>query len=210
MFLSKITGQRFKDQQPNDKDYETHQLMWTLFSFEPPESDREFLYFLFNGEIFMVSKKAPLLLPEHDFQIQTKSYGYDLPNGSILKFDIRLNPQVCRDNKKISVMTAYANDLREEERPYTLNHVAEESSKRWFSKRIEDLGFTVLDFRVVSFCHHRFKRSDGELVVYNTIDLNGALQVNHKGLFCKSLFEGIGRARAFGCGMMLVAPFTGV
>ena len=209
MFLSRIINNELKYQQPNKKVYETHKLIWSLFPFEPGFKDRKFIYFLFEGQIFMASKVEPTLLPEHQFKMDTKPYDRDLiKNGMLFKFDIRLHPQVCRESVKMSAMTAYANDLREKNQTYSLNQIAHKSSERWFKKRVNNLGFDVLDHRVVSFHHNRFRRSDKVLVCYNSIDLNGLLQVTHKGLFLKSLYEGIGRSKGFGCGMLLIAPYT--
>ena len=206
MYLSKISHPDFTTQKPDEREYDMHKLVWSLFQFQPYYKDRKFIFSFFERNIFIVSEEKPTPLKNSDLKIETKNYDMNFVNGKILSFDIKINAQITRNHKKLPIMTAYANDLREKGKTYTLNEVAEKSVKDWFSNHENSLGFRILEFTVVSFYNHKFKKNDGKKVTYNTIDLKGILQINHPGLFLKSLYQGIGKSRAFGCGMLLIRP----
>jgi CRISPR system Cascade subunit CasE len=50
----------------------------------------------------------------------------------------------------------------------------------------------------------RLPRPAGPDAVFGRLDLDGVLAVGDPALFLSSLASGFGRARAFGCGLMLI------
>ncbi len=48
------------------------------------------------------------------------------------------------------------------------------------------------------------KRNGGKQVSLSTLEFNGVLTVADPKLFLETLYEGIGPAKGFGCGLMLV------
>jgi len=210
MFLSKITSDFLTEQNPNEYIYERHQQVWSLFPSEPFKKERDFIYFFYKKAIYMVSQKKPLSPSEGEFEIQTKNYNpsLDLEVGRSLCFDVRLNAQICRNNKKISVMTAFANDLKRQgwESEFNWNFIAYEAIKTWFEKRIDTLGFSIIFHEIVSFHFNKLKKPGNSKIWFNSIDVKGFLKITNMELFLKSLYYGIGRSRAFGCGLILIAP----
>jgi CRISPR system Cascade subunit CasE len=66
-------------------------------------------------------------------------------------------------------------------------------------------GFRVLDdLRVDAYRQHRFARGDAGLITLSSVDLSGTLEVAEPDLFVTALTKGVGRAKAFGCGLLLV------
>jgi CRISPR system Cascade subunit CasE len=65
-------------------------------------------------------------------------------------------------------------------------------------------GFHVLkDLSVDAYRQHRMSREGGSMQI-STVDLSGVLEVDDPTLFTAALLGGIGHAKAFGCGLLLV------
>jgi CRISPR system Cascade subunit CasE len=67
-------------------------------------------------------------------------------------------------------------------------------------------GFAVdtTRLRVDAYRQHRLRRREGEDIRFSTVDLTGELEVSEPETFCEALLYGLGRAKAFGCGLLLV------
>ncbi len=90
-------------------------------------------------------------------------------------------------------------------------HVAEliqEAGFAWFKGYENEKGFFVndTDVRVDGYNQQKFFKGKGtKPITFNTLDFNGILTVTDPDTFIKeSLYKGIGPAKAFGCGLMLV------
>ena len=73
--------------------------------------------------------------------------------------------------------------------------------------RAEKYGFAInLDqIRADGYRQHRFfKKRGSRPVQFSTLEFNGTLTVIKPDVFMTALYKGIGPAKAFGCGMLLV------
>lgn len=97
-------------------------------------------------------------------------------------------------------------------------HVGERTASNqisWFLKRAADehdqWGFTVgrsesPTVQIIERSHERFTRRRGEPPVsLNLATFEGELQVTDPDLMTRSLLEGIGKAKAYGCGLITLA-----
>lgn len=62
--------------------------------------------------------------------------------------------------------------------------------------------------RVEAYRQHRIMRPNGQRMQYSTVDVSGILQVSDPVKFRNALLTGLGRAKAFGCGLLLVRRFA--
>jgi CRISPR system Cascade subunit CasE len=81
----------------------------------------------------------------------------------------------------------------------------------WLARQGERKGFAldreatrVMAYRRVALPRHG--RGGEAKVVFGQVDFEGALTVTDEAAFHAALRDGIGRAKAFGCGLMLIAP----
>jgi CRISPR system Cascade subunit CasE len=92
------------------------------------------------------------------------------------------------------------------ERP-AMAQLIQEAGVRWLASRAERYGFSF-DQGGVSIegytQHVSRKRKQKSPIRYSTLDVSGLLTVRDVGQFQHSLNNGIGPAKAFGCGLMLV------
>lgn len=95
-------------------------------------------------------------------------------------------------------------DLPESERP-SLAVLAHEAGSCWLRERQDSLGcrFDADRLRVDGYRVHRMLNR--RCIVVSTLDFSGVLEVTDPERFSKdALLKGIGPAKAFGCGLMLV------
>lgn len=89
-------------------------------------------------------------------------------------------------------------------------HVTQEQQMKWLLDRAEYLGFALepQDFDVIHTEWKRFqKTSRGQhQVVLRTATYEGVLTITDVDRFRQTLTNGIGRAKAYGCGLMTIIP----
>ena len=203
-----------------------HRLMWTLF----PDrgSKRDFLWRADDkGKFLILSSREPqgsrLFKP-----LESKSFAPVLAAGDLLAFILRANATRDRrsgphddvapgtrrrplgDRRVDMVMHA----MREQgikgrttgadSRAARRMDLAEEAAGAWLSGQGERRGFAVRELAVEDYRVCKLKRRGGREATFGVLDLRGLLTVRDPDLFVSALFAGLGRAKAFGCGLMLV------
>jgi CRISPR system Cascade subunit CasE len=102
-------------------------------------------------------------------------------------------------------------ELQHDQRPHVAALI-QNAGMAWLKAKEKEFGFFVEDeeinpiVRVDGYRQHRLFRGRGQKpMTFNTLDFNGTLTVTEPEIFVtKCLFNGIGPAKAFGCGLMLV------
>lgn len=201
--------------------YAEHQWLWRFF---PAESgtQRDFLFRRRDIEglprFYVVSQRIPRP-PGEAWQVQTKAYAPTVAAGQQLQFELRANPVVTRsDNGKgvrhDVVMQAKKRLLAEQgltrwsdwkapNKPALYQLVAEAGSA-WLKARGERLGFRVEETSLIVEGYQQHAGRDN--LRFSTVDFSGQLTVTDPERFGHALRRGIGRAKAFGCGLLLVRP----
>lgn len=203
--------------------YETHQWLWRFMP-APPGTARRFLFRRRDVDglprFYVVSEREPVAPTAH-WQVHSKPYAPELTAGDYLAFDLRANPVVTTRNaagraaRHDVVMQAKTQLLKERglsrwaewvtpDRPL-LPDLVQTSCRDWLLKRSDALGATldVESLRVEGYEQHRGKA--GELR-FSTVDFSGHIEVRDASALRQALFTGVGHAKAFGCGLLLVRP----
>lgn len=206
-----------------------HRLIWTLFPGR--DSKRDFLWRAEDkGKFLILSAREPqrsrLFKP-----LESKSFAPVLAAGDNLAFMLRAN--ATRDRRSGSgdvVAPGSKRRPREDRRVDIVMHamheqgiqrgstgpdsraarrmdVAQDAARTWLAKQGERRGFSidagslaVDDYRV-----RKLKRRRGkETATFGVLDMRGVLIVLDPEIFISALFTGFGRAKAYGCGLMLV------
>ena len=191
--------------------YREHQLLWDCFGKDPAAS-RDFVFRreVLRGQIryFVVSARQPFApLP---WIVETKEYEPKVAEGQILAFSLRANPVVSRRDDKGKqkrhdiVMDAKA---KAQTTPGVSAASIESLGYDWLSSRAAQLGFVVADENLVVDGYRQNqgrKRRASKPIRFSTLDFSGRLRVTDSQRFKVALMEGIGPAKAFGCGLLLV------
>jgi CRISPR system Cascade subunit CasE len=198
--------------------YTLHQAICQLFS-EHPNQKRDFLYRLDMTNrrplIYSVSARLP---QQHTgiWNIESKPYTPQIRVNEKLAFVLRVNPVVSKrdeDNRQHRhdvVMDLKSNLKKEIKPPVTMpsiNEIAHQAGGEWLSRRSEVNGFSIDKDRIRSDSYHQekfVKKRGGKVIQYSTLDITGELSVTDPDLLLEKLNQGIGPAKSFGCGLMLV------
>ncbi len=195
--------------------YHHHQTIWQLF--KSKNGQRDFLYREENPEwpcFYTLSHRQP---QDHldIWDIQIKEFAPKLHIGQPLAFSLRANPLRTKDqfdeNGKrrrmrhdvvMNAKTEYKNQALE---PPPLGELMQEAGEKWLRARMLRHGFEVQQLRVDGYQQHRlFKQKGQKPIQLSTLDFDGILTVTHIENFLTTLHKGIGSARSFGCGMLLI------
>jgi CRISPR system Cascade subunit CasE len=127
---------------------------------------------------------------------ETKSYDPfldRLQQGQEWQFRLRANPTYSDKKGNPS-----------ESRGIVRAHVKIEDQKQWFAARAQKCGFTLNGFELVDRSVSRFERQQ-KTVTLHVATLEGLLRVEEPELLREALINGIGRAKAYGCGLLTLA-----
>ncbi|EQD57822.1 CRISPR-associated Cse3 family protein [mine drainage metagenome] len=148
------------------------------------------------------------------WRVESKKYKPDIHASDRLSFKLRVNPTVARPNAKGEnskrhdvVMDAKKQmgwkELPDNSRP-TLAHVAYEAGACWLRDREERLGCTVANDSLRVDGYRTWRQHGRKNIELSTLDFDGDLVVNDQPRFLEALLLGVGRAKGFGCGLLLV------
>lgn len=98
-------------------------------------------------------------------------------------------------------------NLPEQQRPHVATLI-QDAGLEWLTSREKEYGFSVAQTgtRADGYCQHRlFKGKSTKPITFSTLEFDGILTATEPDVFVrKCLFSGIGPAKGFGCGLMLV------
>lgn len=199
-----------------------HQWIWGLFP-SSSGAQRDFLFRRSEADglprFYVVSHRAPTQTSQA-WQVQTRSYEPKLARGDRLQFELRANPTVRHARNGGSkrhdiVMEAKKRllserglsrwgDLSAAERP-ALYELVWQRCGQWLARCGDQLGFVVDEGQLRVEAYQQHGHDTGRMLRFSTVDFSGALMVSDPEVFvARALYRGIGHAKAFGCGLMLV------
>jgi len=201
----------------------SHRLVWTLFG-DTPDRARDFLWREADpGTFYFLSNRAPE--DRHNlFELDPpKEFAPELSIGDVLRFSLRANATVARKPQAATtvrsrgkpsdvVMDALYRLPKGASRADCRRDVINEAGRAWLSARGEKSGFRLVDaverpetaascvtgYRVMRLDHRNDKMKVGVL------EYEGVLVVEDPSRLVEAIGHGFGRAKAFGCGLMLI------
>jgi len=213
--------------------YQLHQLLWKLFPGSAEKKQRDFLFRRDENKgfpmFYVLSASEPTSLAGV-LKVETKPFQPALQTGDTLAFSLRANPveqlkqERTESEKKQHLEQRIARGLTEkltkkrvhhdvvlhlkksltDERLhcYSQSELEQQAGEQWLQKRAEKNGFRVLSVSTQGYQQHHFKKRK---IKISTLDFNGVLEITDPELFIEqALYKGIGSAKAFGCGLLLI------
>ncbi|MCX6698350.1 MAG: type I-E CRISPR-associated protein Cas6/Cse3/CasE, partial [Methanomicrobiales archaeon] len=161
---------------------------------------------------FCVSDRAPINR-EGIWLVESKPYAPVVKKGQVFSFVLRANPiRAKRDDEhkqhRHDVVMEVKNRLKE--KPGVLPReadIVQQAGFVWLAQKGDANGFSIRaeDIRADGYLQHRFKNTRGDHEIrISTLDFTGLLMVTDPDQFVQALFTGIGPAKGFGCGMMMI------
>lgn len=196
-----------------------HRLVWTLFA-DSPGRDRDFLWReMDGGSYFLLSARPPE--DKHGLfePVECKIFAPVFTAGDRLRFSLRANATVARKvdptsrrGKPCDVVMDVLFKVPRGERAEARHEAVQTAGVHWLAGQGQRCGFAVSEasdgdgksgVRVVAYRTLRVDHA-GPAARIGVIDVEGQLEVRDPAVFVEALAHGFGRAKAFGCGLMLV------
>ena len=198
-----------------------HRLIWMLFPGR--NAVRDYLWRADGGgRFFVLSHREPI---QSDLfrPLDTTEFSPVLVPGDRLGFVLRANATKDRrvpktacgrrpDRRVDLVMDALhktpgqsaIGSGRTSERPSLRMQLADQVATEWLAAQGIRGGFVLERVRVEDYSVRQFPRPGKGRVTFGLLDVSGILSVEDPDTFLATLGTGFGRARAFGCGLMLI------
>ncbi|MEL6317710.1 MAG: type I-E CRISPR-associated protein Cas6/Cse3/CasE, partial [Pseudomonadota bacterium] len=143
------------------------------------------------------------------FATQSKPFQPALSVGDRLAFALRVNATVARKDgagrgRRHDVAMDALKDVASGGRAALRQERAESAARDWLETRAEVSGFRLTALRLHSYRAARLPRRGGAKASFGVFDLEGLLEIADPPAFLERLRQGFGRAKAFGCGLMLI------
>lgn len=209
--------------------YAEHQWLWRFFPAEEG-APRDFLYRRRDVDgfprFYVVSRRPPQPYIGA-WRVQTREYRPMLEVGTRLQFELRANPVIARTvdekHRRHDVVMERKKRLLEERglarweewpsdrkssdgqpdpRP-GLYELVQETCAAWLKERAEKHGFSIDSATLAMEAYQQHGGKKGQLR-FSSVDFSGQLTVTDPLAFGKALRDGIGHAKAFGCGLLLI------
>ncbi|EKF75775.1 CRISPR-associated Cse3 family protein [Alcanivorax hongdengensis A-11-3] len=202
--------------------YANHQLLWRLFT---QEEERPFLFRQEMEKDQLDSRESPRGLPlfyvlssrEPEpvsglLECQSKPFDPQLSKGDRLLFKLRANPTVARKHdgearsRRHDVLMDAKWQCRQQGRdsPWEVSEAMDAGAEQWLRNRSEDWGFSLDSaLQLSGYRQHQWQRKQRQ-ICFSSVDYEGVITVADPERLRDALFNGVGRSRAFGCGMLMV------
>ncbi|BCL75807.1 type I-E CRISPR-associated protein Cas6/Cse3/CasE [Jeongeupia sp. HS-3] len=190
--------------------YRDHALVWQLFPGDA--SPRDFAFRAErsdDGQIvyYVVSQREPQALPGC-LAVDAKPFNPRLVEGEWLRFDLRANPTVAihKEGTKRSQRHDVLMHAKQGAQNAALAQAAmDAAAAKWLVSRAASWGLEIEAASVLasSYTQHRLG-SKGRNIRFSSVDYQGMARVIDAGKLQQAMLHGVGHAKAFGCGLLLV------
>ena len=205
-----------------DQAFDAHRrLVWTLFPGR--QASRDFLWRADGRGRFLVLSHRPPVQSDLFRPLETTEFTPVLTVGDRLAFVLRVNatkdrrlpeqPDGRRPSRRVDLVMdalygesgqAVAGRDRADNRPAKRMEIADRVAADWLGGQGNRHGFALDRVRAEDYSVRRIPRGRHSPATLGVLDLSGLLTVTEPAAFVAALGAGFGRARAFGCGLMLI------
>lgn len=182
--------------------YAWHKAIWQCFP-NRPHDDRDFLFRLDEvptGALVHVlsphEPQRPGFCMAENWQVKTVPPSF--LDHNCYRFDV-----VCNPGRKVKVFTSDGQRKKNSRREAIIKP---DEQSAWLDRKAVDNGFEVLPgMRIDPSNSHTFIK-DQKAGTHIGVRFSGVLRVTQRDDFCRAFHKGLGNARGFGFGMLLLSP----
>ena len=185
-----------------------HRLIWAAFA-DNPERKRDFLWRQDEKRRWLVLSSRLPEDPHQFFEIESKPFAPVLEKGHRLAFALRANAAVTRKNEKgrprrSDIVMDRLRAFPKRERAPKRDLLAVEASCDWLAQQGVKSGFQLDHADVVAYGTEKIPRTGKKPIELGLLDLEGDITIEKPELFLPALAAGFGKAKGYGCGLMLI------
>lgn len=197
MYLSRLllTGEQLHNP------YEIHRTLWAAFP-DAPDQIRDFLFRVEQSssrqaQVLMQSQRQPLAEAANVRLLASKPLELNMPEGSQLRFLLMANPV------KTIVDEQGRQDSNGEVKKCRVPLINEEQQVAWLRRKLADAALvSQVAIEKQLPLHFRKGNKPGKIQPYA---FKGVLHVTNVSALRDLMLQGIGPAKAFGCGLLSLA-----
>jgi len=185
-----------------------HRLLWAAFG-DGPDRRRDFLWREERDGTFLTLSERPPQPMDLFEPHEVKGFAPALAPGQRLDFVLRANATRTKreGRRRVDVVMDALHDVPQGARASERMAAAGREGAAWLARQGEASGFKVViatagDYSTVALPDHRGPRRGQPQ--FGILDLEGRIEVTDPEAFLARLARGFGRAKAFGCGLMLI------
>jgi len=232
MFFSRITlkpevGRIQLLKQMGRNQYQLHQLLWNLFEGKSTRKNgkgKELADFHYRADypdkrllVYLVSDREP---KNRDgiWDIQSRLYEPVIEKGQTWQFYLRVNPTISlygrtKNKRHDGLMHAkrlLQQSFEEQNRTpdrYEIWAAQQSAAKDWLIKRESKIGAYIDPANLIIDNYRQeivVTNSSDDGIRFSSVDLTGLFTITEPEKLKEILFRGLGKSKAFGCGLMLV------
>lgn len=181
-----------------------HRLIWSAFAGDP-QAQRDFLWRdMGRGQFMVLSAREPQAAELFE-PPETKPFAPHLAPGDRLRFVLRANATRTRKGAgRVDVVMDALHGVPKGERGEKRMALAQDAGRAWLEGQGVRAGFALREAVVTAYTVRELPRRGRNRPRFGVIDLEGLIEITDPDAFLARLAQGFGRARAFGCGLMLV------
>lgn len=185
-------------------------LLWSAFS-DSADRQRDFLWRMEKAGHYIVLSQRPPCNKYGLFHIEIHPYTPWLKEGDCLDFCLRANAVTTRSRtgQRHDVVMHALYQYPPGKRADVRMEVAQKEGKAWLERQEDGRGFTVLNCHAMNYDTIKFHRRRHPPAQFGILELQGIIQILDPDLFIVAQAQGFGKAKGFGCGLMLVKRATG-
>lgn len=198
--------------------YAQHQLLWELF---PGREEREFLFRYEQeraGPCYYVLSRIEPDTGLAGVEVSAKPFQPKLRKGDRLAYSLRANPtrmlkagEPGKRGQRVDVLMHAKHQVRDRA-DVDMEEIQQQAARDWLMEpqRQERLGLKFMtEPQVTEHCQHQVYKSRArpgrsKPIQFTSVNYQGVLEVVDPERFVTQVAHGIGRAKAMGCGLMLV------
>lgn len=169
--------------------YDWHRWIWKSFP-NDPDRKRDFLFRVDVQErqvrILLLSEDAPAAI--ENWMWETKGVSDEFISQSAYRFQVRVNPTFRRASDHRRIALYKESDIRE-----------------WLKRKMSVIGAELVSAEVDQPRDELFVK-DGKRGKHVSVDVRGIISVHDQSLFRQGLLAGIGSAKGFGYGLLMLQP----
>lgn len=184
-----------------------HKLLWSVFS-DGPDRTRDFLWRDEGDGRFIALSSRPPEASDLFEQPEVKEFAPALAAGDRLSFALRANATRTRKSVgRVDVVMDALHGLPTGARAEERMALAQTAGSDWLAGQGAKAGFRPVqceagDYSTVTLPGYRGPRKGQPQ--FGILDMSGVLEVTDPAAFTAALAQGFGRAKAYGCGLMLI------
>ncbi len=183
-----------------------HNLLWSVFS-DSPDRKRDFLWREESDGSFLVLSERPPAQTDLFAPHQVKPFAPVFAAGDQLEFRLRANATRAKPGgSRVDVVMDALHALPQPTRAAQRMHLAGQEGRAWLERQGASSGFRVIEAEAHDYLIETLPESRGrnDRPRFGILELSGKIQLEDPEAFLARMQRGFGRAKAFGCGLMLV------